>query len=110
MHCNRRAQSAVVSAIGNDALIERFVKIAVQHLKYRCQNKILIKDLGKRKSAFFYNSKLRKLFDNALERKEKIFKYRNEYSSNYLRSALRLQRWHRQEEAFHRTPEPVQMT
>ena len=34
--------------------------------------------------AIFYNSKIRKLFDGALERRVKIFKYRNDYSSNYL--------------------------
>ena len=80
--CNRRAQSAVVTAVGSDALVERFVKIAVQQLGIE-PSKILIRDLGTRKSAFFYNSKLRKHLDSALERKEHIFKYRNEYSASY---------------------------
>ncbi len=79
---NLRAESAVVTTVGSDALVERFVKIAVQQLGIE-PGKILIRDLGTRKSAFFYNSKLRKHLDNALERKEHIFKYRNEYSASY---------------------------
>ena len=79
---NSRAQSAVVMAVGSDALVERFVKIAVQQLGIE-PSKILIRDLGTRKSAFFYNSKLRKHLDSTLERNEHIFKYRNEYSASY---------------------------
>src|SRR5271157_3467387 len=80
--CNRRAQTGIVTAVGSDALVERFVKIAVQQLGIE-PSKILIQDLGTRKSAFFYNSKLRKHLDNTLERREHVFKYRNEYSASY---------------------------
>ena len=103
--CNRQdAQSAIVMAVGSDALFERFVKIAVQQLGIE-PSKILIRDLGTRKSAFFYNSKLRKHLDSTLERIEHVFKFRNEYSASYLRGTLRLQWICGQRRNFHIPPE-----
>ena len=76
--CNQEG-TVIGVASASDELIERFVKIAMFDLEI-APNKITI-DVGK---AYFFNSKVKKLFDGALERRTKIFKYQNEYSSNYL--------------------------
>ena len=79
LHVCNRQDSYIGVASASDDVIERFVKIAMYNLGIE-SNKILIEE-GK---AIFYNSKIRKLLDNALERRVKIFKYRNDYASNYL--------------------------
>ncbi|MCL5430244.1 MAG: hypothetical protein M1504_02070 [Candidatus Marsarchaeota archaeon] len=66
----------------NDA-IERFTKTAVTELGI-APNKILIEDAEGEIKAYFYDSKLKKLFDSALEKKERLFKYKNAYSASYL--------------------------
>ena len=76
--CNKQDSYVGVASASNE-LIERFVRLALYDLKIE-PNKILVEE-GK---AIFYNSKIRKLFDSALGRRMKIFKYRNEYASNYL--------------------------
>jgi hypothetical protein len=74
----------------NATTIENFIAFAVSKFKIE-PNKIIIegnenKNDGKSKErVFFYNSKLKKLMLKELERKEKIFKYKNDYSSNYLK-------------------------
>ncbi|MCL4378960.1 MAG: hypothetical protein M1160_04435 [Candidatus Marsarchaeota archaeon] len=64
----------------NDSdMLERFIRIAVNELGVGA-NKIILKDGG----AAFYNSRLKRLFDKALERRTKTFKYVNDYSGSYL--------------------------
>jgi hypothetical protein len=63
----------------NTNVIERFIKISIDNLGIE-PRKILIGDDG----VSFYNSKIKKLFEKALERRLITFKYRNAYSGNYL--------------------------
>lgn len=63
----------------NSDMLERFIRISINDLGIEA-NKILLEDNG----ASFYNSKLKKLFDKALERRTKTFKYLNDYSGSYL--------------------------
>ncbi len=66
----------------NDEIITRFVKVALDEFEIE-PTKILIEEDDGEKRAYFYHSKLKKLFDKALETRERIFKYRNDYSANY---------------------------
>lgn len=63
----------------NSEMLERFIKIAVTDLGVKA-NKIILKE----NEASFYNSRLKRLFDRALERRTKAFKYLNDYSGSYL--------------------------
>ncbi len=75
---DRVAQPIGVHA-ANSEMLERFIKIAISDLGVG-PNKILLDG----KDASFYNSKLKKLFDRALERRAKTFKYSNDYSGSYI--------------------------
>jgi len=63
-------------------MVERFVKIVVMSLDTRTDfiNITQEEDMTK---AEVKNSKLKKLLDDALERRDQIFKYKNEYSGSY---------------------------
>ncbi len=63
----------------NSEMLERFIKIAISELGVE-PSKILLDG----KNAAFYNSKIKKLFDKALERRLVTFKYRNAYSGSYI--------------------------
>ena len=76
---NKAAGQPISVSTRNGDVIERFVKVAMEELGVE-PNKILLNDSG----AAFYNSKLRKLFDRALERRRNTFKYVNNYSGNYV--------------------------
>ena len=80
--CNKGKESSISVSTENDEILERFVRIAIYGLGIE-SNKILIEKQGEKTIATIYNSKLRKLLDSALERREKIFKYKNDYSANY---------------------------
>ncbi len=66
----------------NKELIERFVKIAVMELETRT-DAITISEEGDVTIAEIKNSKLKKLLDKALDGRDRIFKYKNEYSGSY---------------------------
>ncbi len=63
----------------NSEMLERFIKIAISELGIE-PNKILLEGMD----ASFYNSKIKRLFDRALERRAKTFKYSNDYSGSYI--------------------------
>ncbi len=63
-------------------LLARFARIAIEELDAD-PKKLLVEEHSKRTKAFFFNSKLKKLFDKALDRRENLFKYKNDYSANY---------------------------
>lgn len=65
-----------------DKMIEKFVETAIK--LGMAPNKILIEDYEGIKHAYFFNSKLAKQAREAVERETKIFKYKNEFSGNYL--------------------------
>ncbi len=77
----------VKNAIGITTSIEeiehRFLDICLKELKIE-PNKIIIEDNQRSRHIFFYNSRLRKELDKIIERETIIFKYRNEYSANYI--------------------------
>lgn len=79
-NCNSSSSSICMATESND-MIERFVRIATM-LGTR-PSAITITKEGYVTTASINNSKLKKLFDNALEKREKIFKYKNEYSASY---------------------------
>ena len=64
-------------------VIEKFVKLSMDEFGVE-PNKILFEEQAQGTSAFFYNSKLKRRFDKALERRDKLFKYGNEYSGSYI--------------------------
>lgn len=66
----------------NKEMVERFVKIAVMSLETRT-GAISITQEDDFTKAEIKNSKLQKLLDDALERRDQIFKYKNEYSASY---------------------------
>jgi hypothetical protein len=63
-------------------VIERFAKIALDSLGID-PRKIIISEDGDSKKALFYNSMLKKLMAKAMLERERIFKYKNEYSGSY---------------------------
>ena len=67
----------------NDDVVAKFVKIAIDEFEVE-PNKVLVEQSGDTQRAYFYNSKLKKLLDNALERKSVTFKYKNDYAAGYL--------------------------
>ena len=63
--------------------VERFVSTAVSEFGV-APNKILIEQADDEIKVHFYNSRLKTLMEQALERKGTIFKYRNAYAANYI--------------------------
>lgn len=80
-NCNSRKNSIYVSSSNNE-LVERFVKIAVLNLGVNLDYVHVVKEEDYIE-ATINNSKLKKLFDKALETRDRAFKYKNEYSASY---------------------------
>lgn len=70
-------------ASNNPEAIQRFTKIAMDEFEIE-PNKILFDEKEGTQVAYFYNSKLKKLLERALRRKDVTFKYKNAYSASYL--------------------------
>ncbi len=66
----------------NGEVIERFVRIALSSLEID-PRKLLVGEEGDMKSVLVYNSRLKRLMAKALEERERIYKYRNDYSGSY---------------------------
>jgi hypothetical protein len=79
--CNKGGQALQVIT-GINGIAEKFAKLSVEDLEIP-PNNMLSEKMDRKERVFFYNSKIRKLFDRALERKEHLFKYKNPYSANY---------------------------
>jgi hypothetical protein len=79
-NCNIDRSSISVATASNE-LVQRFVRIAVS--LGTNLDAIQIKKEGYVSTVSIKNSKLKKLLDSALEKREKIFKYKNEYSASY---------------------------
>ncbi len=67
----------------SEEVVEQFVKLAMEEFGVE-PNRILFESNESGTNVFFYNSKLKRRFDQALERRERLFKYRNEYSGSYI--------------------------
>ena len=79
--CNVGEAISIESKLPN--IIEKFAQIAVQDLEIE-PTKLLIKETDGRITVMFYNSRIRRFFDRSLERREHIFKSKNEYAASYL--------------------------
>ncbi len=82
-HSPQEERASVAAESGSEVAIQKFAEIALKELGIE-PNKILLSEKEGKHRAMFYNSKIRKLFDRALERKTKIFKYANAYAAQYV--------------------------
>lgn len=78
--CNRRQNSLYISTKDNK-ILEKFIEIAVNELKIK-PDKITIQK-NDEFIAYTYNSKIITYFKQILQKRELVFKYVNDYSSNY---------------------------
>ncbi len=67
----------------SEDLVQKFTKLLIDEFGV-APNKILLSEDGKETKVMTYNSSLKKLLNGALERKLKIFKWKNAYSGNYV--------------------------
>jgi hypothetical protein len=70
----------------NQEVIERFIRIAISELGIEPQ-KIVIGEEAEGSdlhSALFYHSTAKRLMKKALEEREQLFKYKNDYAGSYL--------------------------
>lgn len=81
--CSHTIRDYIGMSSHNEKVVEKFVKIAIDEFGIE-PNKILIGEEQGVSQVKFYNSKLKKLMIDALERKTRLFKYRNEYSAEYI--------------------------
>ena len=65
-----------------EAVTSKFLRLAMEHYGIE-PTKVLFESTENGQMAYFYNSKLQKLFDKTLERKAVVFKYKNDYSAAY---------------------------
>ncbi len=82
-HSPQEPSASVAASSESETAIEKFASIAYKELGIE-PNKILISEEKGVYRAMFYNSKLKKLFDKALQRKTRVFKYANAYSAQYV--------------------------
>ncbi len=68
----------------SEVLIERFTKIAIGLGVEPDNIRIEKTPQGDGLRAFFYNSKLEKLFRSTLERRDKVFAYKNAYALSFI--------------------------
>ncbi len=81
--CAQERSASIAMTSSNASAIEKAVKISMDELGIS-PNKLLITEFDDITRVMFYNSKLRKLFDDALSRKMKIFKHPNDYAAEYI--------------------------
>jgi len=84
-HCSKGNMDIGVNT-RNEKLVERFAAIAVNDLDIKPDS--IRVEINEQEAnsiyAHFYNAKIRKLLQKALEEREHIFKYKNEYSASYI--------------------------
>lgn len=79
--CNSSSGNLCLSTESKE-LVERFVRIAIMNLGTKPSAVTASKE-GNLMVVEINNSKLKKLLEKALDKREKIFKYKNEYSGSY---------------------------
>jgi hypothetical protein len=67
----------------SDDVIERFVRIALSELGIEAPKIIVTEEEGL-KQAMFFHSAAKRLMKKALDEREHIFKYKNDYAGSYL--------------------------
>ena len=80
--CGPGSSRSICLQTDSNMLVERFVRIAVMELGTKTYS-IAVKKTGKGTRAEISNSKLKKLMDKALSERDRLFRYRNEYSGSY---------------------------
>jgi hypothetical protein len=79
--CNSSHRNVCLKTASKE-LVERFVKIAAMKLGTSV-DAIIITNEGDLTTVELKNSRLKTLLDKALDERERIFKYKNEYSASY---------------------------
>ncbi|MDE1865680.1 MAG: hypothetical protein KGH94_03545 [Candidatus Micrarchaeota archaeon] len=77
-----KEEPSISVASRNGKVVERFMRIAISTLKI-LPEKIVFEEEDGLNIAMFYNSKAKKLMSKALEEREHLFKYKNDYSGSY---------------------------
>ena len=80
--CNRKKDSLYIST-KEDLILKKFTEIIVKWLGIN-PGKIKIIIENENITAYSYNSRVMKFFNEILKKRQKAFKYMNDYSSNYL--------------------------
>ncbi len=80
--CSQTLEGPILVKTQHSGVIEKFVKLSIDEFGIEA-NKILISESHGFSEAKFYNSKLKKLMADALERRTRLFKYHNDYSAEY---------------------------
>ncbi len=83
----------------NGDMLERFIKIVLKEFDI-APDRIQIQEEGSEHQAYFYNTKLKKLLDKALERKDKTFAYKNAYAASYLAGIFDAKGWKNEKGMF----------
>ncbi len=80
----KRDQALIEMESEREEFLDRFIKIAIGELAV-APNRLLVRREDRRRLyiAGFYHSKLKRFMDNSMERRDRIFKYRNEHTANY---------------------------
>ncbi|MDE1856714.1 MAG: hypothetical protein KGH98_01365 [Candidatus Micrarchaeota archaeon] len=79
----RRERSSIMTLSVLDSVTERFASIAMK--EFGIEPNAIMVDKGEKDTRIrFYHSQIGRLFDQALERREHVFKYRNAYSGSYI--------------------------
>ena len=76
---SRDGRPAIGLRTRDGRVMQKFIEVVIKDLGIEPGKVVLGENM-----AFFYNSKLKKLFDRALDRRTKTFKYMNDYSGSYV--------------------------
>lgn len=81
--CSLGKEEPSVSVVTrSEGVMERFVRIALSEFGIAPQKIVVSEEAGLRQ-ALFYHSTAKRLMKKALEEREHIFKYKNDYSGSY---------------------------
>ncbi len=80
---SKQEGTSISGESSSEEAIQKFVKIALTELQIPASS-IKISKNGKKTRASFFNSKMRKAFDQVLSKRGKIFKYANQYACEYV--------------------------
>lgn len=85
--CSARNGPAISITTRTHEILERFIRIAMSSLEVE-PNKLLLSEEEGSSTVTFYNSRAKRMLEDALNRRERIFKYKNEYSANYFAALM----------------------
>jgi hypothetical protein len=86
--CSYGAEEPSIRVVSrSEAVIERFIRIAISELGVEPQKIVIGEEPeggSEVHSALFYHSTAKRLMKKALEEREQLFKYKNDYAGSYL--------------------------